>query len=54
MASFARILNDCIGSQIRLQHCQMHKLARVVSNLATAEQRTIQGPITDLPFKWRL
>ncbi|MDE2826782.1 MAG: hypothetical protein OXL40_05655 [Bacteroidota bacterium] len=45
-ASLSRILTECIGSQIRLQHCQMHKPARVVSNLATAEQRPIQGAIS--------
>ena len=45
-ASLSWILTECFGSQIRLQHCQMHKLARVVSNLATAEQRPIQGAIT--------
>jgi hypothetical protein len=44
--SLSRILAECIGSQIRLQHCQVHKLARVVSNLAAAEQRPIQGAIS--------
>lgn len=45
-ASLTQILTECFGSQIRLQHCQMHKLARVVSYLAAAEQRPIQGAIT--------
>ena len=45
-ASLSRILTECTGSQIRLQHCQMHKPARLVSNLAAAEQRPIQGAIT--------
>ena len=51
-ASLSRIMTECIGSQIRPQHCQMQKLARVVSNLAAAEQRPIQGAISRaLPFQ---
>ena len=45
-ATYSWILTECFGSQIRLQHCQMRKLARMVSNLAAAEQRPIQGAIT--------
>ena len=45
-ASLCRVLTECFGQQIRLQHCQMHKRARVISYLAVPEQRLIQGAMT--------
>ena len=45
-ARLCRVLTECFGQQIRLQHCQMHKRARVISYLAVPEQRLIQGAMT--------
>ncbi len=46
ITNLSRSLTERYGEQIRFQHCQMHKRARVVSYLPVSEQREIQGAIT--------
>ncbi len=45
-AALSPILTECLGPQVRLQYCQMHKRERVISYLSEADRLRIRGAIT--------
>ncbi len=46
VTSLTGVLQECLGTGMQQQHCQMHKRTRVVSYLSEQDGRRIRGAIT--------
>ncbi len=46
VTSLTDVLQECLGTGMQQQHCQMHKRTRVVSYLSEQDGRRIRGAIT--------